>query len=107
MKWISVKDSLPPLKEFVEVVHSPKSRMNSNFRSFCAIWKDPEDGIFWAKDGIDEVDYGSFDITHWRPMFPDPRGRKAYLYAKKNGYIETRMRKPIASQNQSPEKNGE
>lgn len=93
-EWISVKKSLPPFGIFVEVVYGPKSRMNDLYRGFCCLWQgDEKDGVFWSQDSSDERDTGKYEITHWRTMHSDPRGKIPVLYITKRNDFKVKMKK--------------
>lgn len=90
--WISVKTQMPPLNEFVEVVYKNKSFINEKLRDFvCRI----NDGVseMWTKEGGTEEELGKFDIIYWRRMFPDPWGRKPFIYVTKRGYLKVRVKR--------------
>ncbi len=92
--WISVKDKLPNLGEFVEVIYPDDSRLTETNRDFAAHWKD-DTGYFWTSASMDERVWSKkgFGIKFWRPMSPDHRGRKIYIKTDKNHFFRVYKKK--------------
>lgn len=94
MKWISVKDRLPPFMEFVEVIYPDKSGLTDLNRDFAALVID-DSGQFWTSAGMDERDWSKngYRIKYWRPMSPDHKNRKPYLKVDRSGYLRVYLKK--------------
>lgn len=92
--WINVKDKMPPMFEFVEVIYPDKSCLCELNRDFCATIE--EDGeVIWIAIGHTEKDWSSkgFGIKHWRPMAVDHKSRKPFVKIDKNGYFKIYLKK--------------
>ena len=94
MEWVSVKDRLPEIGEFVEVIYPDKNRITDLNRDFAAYWED-DDGGFWTACGMDERDWSSkgYGIKFWKPMSPDNKGRKPFLKVDRHGYFQVYLKK--------------
>ena len=94
MEWIKVKDKLPPIGEFVEVIYPDDSNITHLKRDFAAYWED-DTGGFWTAEGMDERDWSDkgYGIKYWKPMSPDTRGRKPFIKTDRNGFFKVYMKK--------------
>jgi len=86
-EWFHVKDKLPPLFEFVEVIVPDKVKMNDLRRDFLAFvhWNEE---YYWSNEFTDERDdlWGiKWKVKYWRPMIPDHLGRKAFIRLNRQG----------------------
>jgi hypothetical protein len=80
-EWHESKKELPPLGEVVECM-GPKgwiySRLGRDY--FCLVAVGEE--IIWITPSSCDYKYNELDITHWRFIQPDAKGKKPYIKIK-------------------------
>ena len=72
MKWISVEDRLPPIRESVlYLLHDYDMDIGVYSRTKKEWCVDSTDDYYWNKE----------DVTHWMPL-PEPPDKKMDVYTK-------------------------
>jgi hypothetical protein len=95
-EWIKVKDKLPPIGEFVEVIYPDDTNITHLKRDF-AVYREDDTGGFWTSEGMDERDWSKkgYGIKYWKPMSPDTKGRKPFIKTNRSGIFVVYMKKVV------------
>lgn len=89
--WKESKNELPPLGEVIEGI-GPKDWFYSNLgRDYFAL-VEVNNELVWMTPSLNDIDYKKLQITHWRHLLPNPKGKKPYVkIRKRKGYWERRV----------------
>ena len=94
-KWINVKDEMPPFDEFVEVYFGDDNyrELRRGFAAYTHI----EDKIMWTTLGMFEDEWSDkgYNITHWKEMDLDPKGKKGYLILDRHNFVKAVLKKVV------------
>lgn len=76
--WRESRKQLPPLGEVIEGI-GPKnwfySRLGRDYFALVEI----NSKLIWITPSLNDMDYNELEITHWRRIPPDPKGKRAFV----------------------------
>jgi hypothetical protein len=89
--WKESKKELPRLGEVIEGI-GPKNWFYTNLgRDYFAL-VEVNQQLIWISPSMTDFDYNTLDITHWRYLLPNPRGKKPFVRIKKyKGWWEPKV----------------
>lgn len=89
--WKESKRELPPLGEVIEGI-GPKDWFYSKLgRDYFAL-VEINNHLTWITPSLTDIDYKELEITYWRHLPPNHKGKKAFVkIRKKKGYWEPKV----------------
>ncbi len=89
--WKDTRKELPELGEVVEG-SNPKDWLYSKLgRDYFAL-VEINDHLTWITPSLNDMEYKDLNITHWRNIPPDHKGKKPFIKIKKHkGYWEPKV----------------
>ena len=76
--WHDTSKELPPIGEVVECI-APEgwyySKLGRDYFALVTL----ENSVIWITPSLQDIDYNELQVSHWRHIVPDIRGKKPYV----------------------------
>lgn len=89
--WKKTEEELPMLGEVIEGL-TPKNWIYSSLKRDYFALVEINSKLVWITPSTTDYEYNQLEITHWRNIPPDHKGRKPFIKIRKyKGHWETKI----------------